>query len=402
LGSGRDRLLMVALIVIVAVLAILASPAQDGGDADLRPSTFHDGESGARALYLTLERLGLPVDRRMAAYVDAGPLRGPLVLMAPAQPPTPAELKALRAWVEAGGTLLYVARPDDPTLGELGLALASLVPDSLGAAARAAWKGRTATPAMHPATLGTGPVRGFRRAFADSSAAFERHGADPLFTTSGGDATVLAFGMGRGRVIAWSDAEPLRNRSLHASGAAHAFARMAAISASGGDTLRAAPRDTLRFDEYHHGYRGGGSAVSATLRFLREQPAGHMALQLGLAGLLLLLAAGWRFGAPLPPPPVRRRSPLEHVEALAGAYRQAGARATVRRLLLAGLARRLGRPGPRDAAGEGELLERLGTRLPVGREAARTVREEWAKGDRADLVALSRDVDRLLTEVKRT
>jgi hypothetical protein len=402
LGSGRDRLLMAALIVIVAVLAILAAPAQDGGDADLRPSTFHDGESGARALYLTLERLGLRVDRRMAAYVDAGPLRGPLVLMAPAQPPTPAELGSLRAWVEGGGTLLYVARPGDRTLPELGLALSSLVPDSLGAVARAAWKGRTATPAMHAATLGTGPVRNFRWAFADSSAAFERHDADPLFTTSGGDATVLAFRMGRGRVIAWSDAEPLRNRSLRASGAAHAFARMAAIAASGGDTLRAVPGDTLRFDEYHQGYRGGGSAAAATLRFLREQPAGHMALQLGLAGLLLLVAAGWRFGAPLPPPPVRRRSPLEHVEALAGAYRQAGARATARRLLLAGLARRLGRAGPRDAAAEGELLERLGTRLPVGREAARTVRDEWAKGDRADLVALSRDVDRLLTEVKRT
>ncbi|HEX8276979.1 MAG TPA: DUF4350 domain-containing protein [Longimicrobiaceae bacterium] len=403
MGSGRDRLLMVALIVIVAVLALLAAPAQDGGDADLRPSTFHDGEAGARALYLTLEELGVRVDRRLAPYVDAEPLRGgPLVLMAPAEPPTPEELRALRAWVEGGGTLLYVARPDDPTLEEFGLVLADLAPDSLRGPARLAWDGRTATPAMHTVSLETGPVRGFRRAFADSSAAWERHGADALFTTSGGDATVVAFGVGKGGVVAWSDAEPLRNRSLRESGGALAFARAAALSVSRGDTTAPSYGDTLWFDEYHQGYHGGGSAVSATLRFLREQPAGHLALQLGAAALLLLLSAGWRFGAPVPPPPARRRSPLEHVEALAGAYRQAGARATARRLLLSGLARRLGRAGPRDARGEGELLERLGERLPVGREAARTVRDEWAKGDRADLVALSRDVDRLLSEVKRT
>jgi hypothetical protein len=393
---------MVALIAIVGVLAIVASPAQDGGDTDVRASTFHDGESGARALYLALERLGVGVDRRMAAYVDADVLRGPLVLMAPAEPPTPAELRALRAWVEGGGTLFYVARPGDSTLKELGLALVSLAPDSLGAVARARWQGRTATPAMHPAVQGTGPVRGFRWAFADTSAAWDRYGPDPVLTTSGGDATVLAFRMGEGGVVAWSDPEPLRNRSLRESGAAHAFARMAAMSVSRGDTLRAAAGDTLRFDEYHQGYRDGGSAAGATLRFLREEPAGHAALQLGMAGMLLLLAAGWRFGAPVPPPPARRRSPLEHVEALAGAYRQAGARATARRLLLAGLARRLGRPGPRDAREEGELLERLGTRLPAGREAASAVRGEWARGDRADLVALSRDVDRLLSEVKRT
>ncbi|MBV9773747.1 MAG: hypothetical protein JO040_07350, partial [Gemmatimonadetes bacterium] len=158
----------------------------------------------------------------------------------------------------------------------------------------------------------------------------------------------------------------------------------------------------LRFDEYHHGFQGGGSAVGATLRFLRHAPLGRMALQLAAAGVGLLLLLGWRFGAPLPPPPVRRRSPLEHVEALAGAYRQAGARATARRLLVGGLARRLGRQGPRDPRGEGELLERLGTRLPVGREAAQAVQKEWSRGDEADLVVLARDMDRLLEEAKRT
>ncbi len=394
MDSRRDRVLMVALIAIVALLALLATPSDESDPTDTRASTLRDTPAGARALYLALDELDVPAGRRYTPWVDADSLagRGTLVLLAPAEPPTPAELAALKRWVTAGGTLLYAARPRDATLDTLGLVLEPLVPDSVPFSRRADWPGLPATPAYHRWTGGTGSVEGFRWAFADSSRALAA--SEVVLSTRGGDAVVARLRVGRGTVVAWSDAGPLRNRALRRSGAAAVFARAAA------DLLP--PGDTLRFDEYHHGYRGGGSAVDATLRFLRRAPAGHLALQLAAVAVLLLLALGWRFGSPVPPPPARRRSPLEHVEALAGAYRQAGARATARRLLLAGLARRLGRHSPRDAREEGELLERLGTHLPVGREAARGVQQEWKKGDRADLVALSRDVDRLLREVKRT
>jgi hypothetical protein len=132
----------------------------------------------------------------------------------------------------------------------------------------------------------------------------------------------------------------------------------------------------------------------------RALPAG-LWMQLLAACALLLWAAGRRFGAPLPPPPLRRRSPLEHVEALAGAYRQAGARRTARRLLLAGLARRLGRRVPPDDAAAGEMLDRMATNAPVGREAAEALRRDFRRGTDADLVALARGVDRYLDEVRR-
>ena len=117
-------------------------------------------------------------------------------------------------------------------------------------------------------------------------------------------------------------------------------------------------------------------------------------LQLAAAGLGLLLLLGRRFGAPDLPPAARRRSPLEHVEALAGAYRGAGARAIARRRLLAGLARRLGRPVPREGA-EPAFLEELTTRLPAGRDAAEALLNEWRRGERADLVVLGRRMDDL-------
>jgi hypothetical protein len=192
-------------------------------------------------------------------------------------------------------------------------------------------------------------------------------------------------------VVAFSATEPLANLSLRESGAAPVFARAVAALANG---------RRVWFDEYHHGYEGNEGTGSATGRFLREHPLGHAFVQLGLAGLALLLLHGRRLGAAVPPPAPRRRSPLEHVEALAGAYRQAGARRTARRLLLAGLARRLGRRVPRDPQEEHEMIRRLAA-LPAGQEAAQALDDEWKKGERADLAVLSASVDRLLDEVRR-
>jgi hypothetical protein len=89
------------------------------------------------------------------------------------------------------------------------------------------------------------------------------------------------------------------------------------------------------------------------------------------------------------------------VDALAGAYEKAGARETARRLLVAGLARRLGRRAPAAPAAEKEMLARLSAH-PTAGDAARALNDEWQKGRMADLVALARDVDRYLDEVSRT
>jgi hypothetical protein len=89
------------------------------------------------------------------------------------------------------------------------------------------------------------------------------------------------------------------------------------------------------------------------------------------------------------------------VAALGEAYRQAGARRTARRLLLRGLLRRLGRPSVPEGREE-EALDSLLRSAPVGRrESAAALEEEWRKEDRTDLVALSRRVDRLLSETGR-
>lgn len=389
--SRRDTVLLLVLIGVIVLLTTITGSDSAEGAGDPRTSSYHTGPMGARALYETLRELGLSVDRRVQPLDDAGGIAGPLVMLSPAQEPTPLELRALAEWVREGGTLIYAARRSDPTLDTLGLSLVTFAGDTLPRFARYGYEGQAATPGADPVAAPAGPVSGFRRAFAREGAL--AGGRGEVLMSSGGRPVVVRFPVGRGRVVAFSDPWPLVNERLKTSRGAVLFARVAADAAAGAEGGK------VWFDEYHHGYSGNGSLVRGVGRFLAGEGAGRAVLQAGAVALLLLLLLGRRFGAPIPPPPARRRSPLEHVDALAGAYRQGNARRTARRLLLAGLARRLGRRPPPEG-GEGEMLERLTHHASAG-PAARALEGEWKKGQATDLVALSRDVDRLLEEVRK-
>lgn len=396
MGNRRQPLLVAALFAVVLALAILLAPEERTNEADPRASSYLVSPGGTRGLFWTLEELGIPVARRVTPLVEADSIRGPLLVLAPGEPLSPAETGALMAWVDRGGTLVYAAgRWDAAAFGELSSPL-----DSLGLVVRTPRREDvpdtvTALPVPHRWTAGMRPVPDFRLVFADTSRALRagKGATAVLLRTAEGRATAVVVRRGRGRVLALSDAGPLGNRALKENTLALLVAR--AVAEDG------APGATAWFDEYHHGFRGDGSAARGVGRFLFGTRAGWATLQLLVVAAGLLLLLGRRFGAPLPVPPARRRSPLEHVDALAGAYRQAGARGVARRLLVAGLARRLGRRPPRETDDAGAVLEQITTRLPVAQQAARELQDEWNHGDQGDLVALTRGVDRLLEEVKR-
>ncbi|HEX6937953.1 MAG TPA: DUF4350 domain-containing protein [Longimicrobiales bacterium] len=429
MGSRRDVVLAAALLVVVLAIAALTAP-EHRVIADPRASSYVSTDGGVKALYLTLEELGIPVARAVSRWSEDGPDAGALALIAPSTPPDRSELAALLRWIEAGGTLLYAAGARDSTLEALGLAGVTVVRDA-GAAApgsggstgaglaaadsarRAAARdaaivadpasanaepdvpGHPAFPVPHRWTAGVRAVGGFQVALRDTAGILEGDSAAALLRTARGDVVVATWRRGAGRVIVWSEATPLRNDALRRSGAALIFARMAADVAT--------EDRPLVFDEFHHGFRGDGNAVRGTWRFLRGTRAGHATAQLLAVVLALLAAAAVRFGAPLPPAPARRRSPLEHVDALAELYRRANARTTARRLLAAQLARRLGRrpPAP-DAGADDAALDALVAGLRVDGGLVDALRREWRRGARADLVALAGAMDRLVSEVKRT
>jgi hypothetical protein len=381
----RDLVLLGVLAAVVLALAILAGAGErgEGGD-DPRPSTFLTSPDGAQALYWLLEELDLPVGRTLQPLVEGDPPRGALALLAPTRDLSPAEVHEVMERVREGDLLLFAAAPwgRGPIHDSLGV-LPRFAPGQHVLAEGAAARARP-----HGWTEGVDTVSGFRAVFADTSPAFLRPGIDTLLVREG-RAVAVTFPLGEGRVVALADVHPLTNARLRESGAAVLVARAAAAAG-----------DTLWFDEYYHGFREPEGGIGALRRLMAVVPAGAW-LQLLLLGVLALWAAGRRFGAPYPPAPRERRSPLEHVEALAGAYRQADARRTARHLLVAGLARRLGRRVPPDDRAAAEMLKRMARGSPATAPAAAELQREWERGREADLAALSRAVDRILEEVRR-
>jgi hypothetical protein len=376
--SRREAVALAVLLLSLAAAALLLRPyADEANDADRRMSTYRSTPFGARALFLLMEELELPARRHLqpwsadtvAGALD-GALDGALAVLAPVDAPTPRELEALLARLRGGGTLIFAAGGRHPLLERLGLQLV-----------RIERADATAYPARHAWTVGIDSVGGFARAFSPGSPALRTPGAAVLLRTREDAVTALVIPVGAGRVVAFSDAAVLNNEQLRDGGAAVLFARVAhdALAAGG----------VLSFDEFHHGYREGG-LVSAVRGFLTGTGMGRALLQGAVALLLLLLLAAHRFGSPRQEADHRRRSPLEHVEAVAGAYRRANALRTTRRLLLRGLERRLGR---RVQHADEPLLESLRA-TPAGRR----LKEEWDRGERGDLVALSAAVDEYVME----
>lgn len=415
MDDRRRRLAVGVLVLSLLGLVLLVGPHADPDEADdPRRSSYLSGPQGARALYLTLRELGVPVERRLEPWRADAPEDG-LVVLAPSRGPGPNEVESLLAWIREGGILLLATSPGTDTLNrELGLRIVSTAPDTLGPLERVRWEGVEASPEPHRWTDGVDAVPGFRYLFAENTplpaekaaegkAEMRAEGiaegddreeppaTEVVLRGPGGQAALLTFPLGNGRVVAWSDAAPLQNSRLRAGPAALLFARMALEATEAGDD----PGDpaTLRFDEYHHGYRADGGLAVAIRDVALHTGMGRWLLQGAVAILALLLLAGHRLGAPLRRIDTRRRSPLEHVEAVAGAYRKAGARRTARDLLLAGMNRQLGR---RSGAG--------GHSTPPGdpdqSAAARRLHDEWKRGEEADLAALSSAMDDFVREVR--
>jgi hypothetical protein len=154
-------------------------------------------------------------------------------------------------------------------------------------------------------------------------------------------------------------------------------------------TPRRERQGRVAWDEYHQGFgdRGGSSLPGRTWEWLRTSPAGWAILQIIAVALLWLTMTAVRFGPARAVIERRRRSPLEHLEALgAGLESAADADTAVQRLAL-GLRRRLSRAGHLGNGDVKPWLEglELAMRGPNGRAAVRrlhsllTVRERGSE-----------------------
>ncbi len=369
-------LLATALLLALGFLAgAVGSRHNRKPSEDPRRSTLLTGPYGARAYAEVLEAQGVRVERyrsRTAKLVDLPPdSLEVLVLLDPARPLDGAQAEHLLEYFEGQGDLLLAGwttaaamrcfgydvdhRGDDST--------AVFRPEEVATGEAVSWTGNLVLAAITDSLVVDS--LDLTAGLAHECAVQAASRVDTLLVTSGGRPVALAL-----------EYEESGRVTLVADGGLFSNGRMRASDAG----LTTVPMitgwyDLALFDEYEHGFGGEGSLLAAVLAWSRTSPWGWMFWQLAAAGLVALLAGAVRFGPARRVIERRRRSPLEHVRALATALAAAKGSRVAIDLMIRGLRRRLSAGRPPAGAGVEPWLRALerNARSKQSREAVNTL-----------------------------
>lgn len=338
--------------VILAFFALLMPRPTEPGAPALDSRSM--GLLGARGLYNTLARLGFPVRRGNTRLVAPLASNRTYVVLAPAIPLTAEETSALLAAVRGGATLLFT--PEGGALSD-SLGFVADYTSSLHTVRDTRVIGgpvpRLASP-YAPVPL-TGSVAISDSLAAVRSTAFMWY-AQQDSTARDVDALVLGRTFGRGHAIAVAPAVILANQLLRTGPPAIAIVRALEWADAG-------THEPVIFDEYHHGAGIHADPLRAVVYALTATTLGRTLLMALAAALVLLASAAWRPLAPVHVAAVQRRSPLEHVQALARAYLQTSAHHLGAEWLVRGLRRRHPLGVPRGVS-DRVYLETIRARFP--------------------------------------
>ena len=368
---------VLGLLVVVIIFGVLITPIQPMGYSYPHLTTHAAADGGALGLYLAAERLGWNVERLERPMRRGADSNAVYAVLAPPEQLTSSDVSTLLGAVSRGGGLFVVLDRNSALGDSLGVNVDRRAVDD-GHVALAGPLARARPDLASPAApdddvVETGDVdrimpqvnrvlefdrsqRGVTRLLTlpgtiDSSKIETR---DPGDTTS--TATVAAsFAWGRGRVVVVADPAMLRNSDLQDTYAGVIAIRLLEHATPSGI-------DRLVFDEYHFGHGQRSTFVGLIVGAMFGTPAGRLTIQIAFAALILLLAFSPRAIKPVSRPTIERRSPLEHVGALARAYEQVDATQTAMRRLVRGVRRRhtpLGSSLPDEA-----YLEGVGQRHP--------------------------------------
>ncbi len=356
-----------ALAAVVTLAAALGMRGNTAAAADWRASVFLAGPDGARALAEALERMGIDVRRyrrglRQLARDTAANGGTALVLLDPSSPIEGTEVEQIRAWDDANrGGLFLAGRGASAVMRCYGYGLDWRGYDSVAVAAPGG------EPGTWPSTAAV--LAGISDTIVADSSRWGDVGVtecvvppiarvDTLITSVTGRVVALRLHRGDtgGEVVIVADAGFFRNRALRETPAGPF-----ALSLFGGRYRR------VIFEEAHHGFQEGGSLARATLAWSFRSPWGWAMWQMAAVGLLALLAGAFRFGPVRRIIQRRRRSPLEHVRALATALAAARGHDVAIGTIVEGLRRRLAPATPRPRGGWREWLETLGQNLRTER-----------------------------------
>ncbi len=395
--SHRTEIGLVLLLAVAVTIALVAGSGGTRPTSTWEPvSTYRTGPMGGRAAYDVLARLGVPVERRRTALFDlARELRHRPAVLAVVSPEdwlVSAEREAVARYVGSGGVLFAAgdaggltdcfgwrtAEPDSTEETEDSVAV--VAPEGVGQLPLTEWvlhpRSRADTLESQVKRAAEQPQPGFRRLLKQDEACSSvvREGVDTLLATLRGVPVVVRLRFrGGGSVVLVADDAYLRNAAWRTTDVPALLVPLL--------LPRPGARGHVTWDEYHHGYGASMSTTDAVLAWMARSPTGWLLLQLVAVGLIWIAVTAVRFGPPRPVLDRRRRSPLEHVEALAAGLEGASGADTAVLLMISGLRRRLSRTGQLIRGDMGLWLRTLELVLPDarGRAAARRLQDTLAK-----------------------
>ncbi|MEZ0333149.1 MAG: DUF4350 domain-containing protein [Gemmatimonadales bacterium] len=385
------------LLVFLGIgVAALGSRRARVTDTDPRRSTYLSGPSGARAFSDALDRFRVRVIRHRGSVESLDSVAGPestlVALLGPTIPLTPREGALL---AEEPADLLLAGMGTERAAMCLGYRISSRQPAAIITpvpaterrffAVRAELVRHLATTVTDSSDLADGRVV--------TCTVPQPQSVDTILMAAWDRPVALGLTYATGRhVILVADDRLFTNRSLRET-AAGPFALSLVV-----------PRyDTVVVDELHHGYEGGGSLAGATLDWSLRSPWGWAVWQVAVVGLIGLLGAGIRFGPVRSAIERRRRSPLEHVRALATALAAARGHDVAVRLMVQGLRRRLSAAGRPNKGDLDAWLSGLASALRTerGHEALADVTQLTRRQPSADeVLRAANDVETLWQELK--
>lgn len=325
---------------LLALIALEAGRRRRGFvDTDRRASSYLTGPRGLAGMAQVVERMGGRVERwrgRAQVLRAEAVEQATLVVADPVANVSADDVHTILAWSEAGGDLVLGGEGAGAVMRCVGYSTSVQVFDS----SRVVGPSGVQRGWVQATLRGEGdPLRALTEVPPDAdedppSCPPVRIVAIDTLLRSDADAPV-AIRLTRGdtvpsSILLLSDMSMLNNRGL----------REAEIPEFllGGILARSR---TVIFDEYHHGFGASGSLGAATLAWSRTNPWGWLIWQAAIAGLLAFVAGAIRFGPVRAGIPRERRSPLEHVKALATALAAARGHDVAIASLVRGLRRRL-------------------------------------------------------------
>ena len=289
-------LLALMLVGIVGIDAYQKLRRQPGP-----PSTYNAGSAGYKALYLWLREMGVPAERWERPLTELTQKADVILTAPPRFDPGPDELKALNTWVRGGGTAVFLLPALNEAARGLGKEMSTVLHEHE--------KGQKAM-SFQPGPYIRGQrniISGIRSPIDSSKPEAIAHSQDAFGNL------IVVREEGKGRVIEIADPSLFSNLRLRQGDHARLALDVLLTHFDGG---------LLLIDEYHQGY----GRVNSLAAYVFQSEAFVPLLQVLFLLLLLLGAAGRRFGPARPPKRETERSSMEYVRAVAHLFHRVKAR----------------------------------------------------------------------------